>query len=190
MADRTTASITVAAPRADVMAVIADFASYPGWAPAVRAAAGIRRGGGRPARPGRVGPAGRGVRGRRGRSSDTGGAGGGRGVSKKSPPGRGAGGGPADVWARATVPPADEAPECAWCPVCRAARVLRESGPGVSSQMAAAGEAVGVLARDAMSVFESALAATRRAARTGAGEGQPPAAPDLADLTLADPEEP
>ena len=39
-------------------------------------------------------------------------------------------GGPADVWARATAPPADEAPECAWCPFCRAARMLRESGPG------------------------------------------------------------
>ena len=84
----------------------------------------------------------------------------------------GVGGGPADVWARATVPPADEAPECAWCPFCRAARVLRESGPGVSSQMAAAGEAMGGLARDAMSVFESALAATGRAARAGAGQGQ------------------
>jgi hypothetical protein len=29
MASRTTSSIAVAAPRADVMAVIADFASYP-----------------------------------------------------------------------------------------------------------------------------------------------------------------
>jgi carbon monoxide dehydrogenase subunit G len=38
MADRTTASITVAAPRADVMAVIADFAAYPEWASAVRSA--------------------------------------------------------------------------------------------------------------------------------------------------------
>ena len=38
MADRTTASISVAAPRADVMAVIADFASYPEWAAAVRSA--------------------------------------------------------------------------------------------------------------------------------------------------------
>jgi Polyketide cyclase / dehydrase and lipid transport len=38
MADRTTASISVAAPRADVMAVIADFAAYPQWAAAVRAA--------------------------------------------------------------------------------------------------------------------------------------------------------
>ena len=81
----------------------------------------------------------------------------------------GLGGGPADVWSRATTP-ADEAPECAWCPFCRAARVLRESGPGVSSQMAAAGEAVGGLARDAMSVVESALGATGRAARAGTGQ--------------------
>ena len=36
MADRTSASITVAAPLAEVMAVIADFAAYPQWASAVR----------------------------------------------------------------------------------------------------------------------------------------------------------
>jgi len=93
----------------------------------------------------------------------------------------GLGGAPADVWSRATAPPADEAPECAWCPFCRAARVLRESGPGVSSQMAAAGEAVGVLARDAMSVVESALGATGRAAR--AGTGQAPSSTIWADVT-------
>jgi hypothetical protein len=99
----------------------------------------------------------------------------------------GVGGGPADVWAKATTPPADEAPECAWCPVCRAARVLRESGPGVSSQMSAAGEAMGTLARDAMSVFESALAASGRAARAGAGQGQAPSSSVWADVTAADP---
>jgi carbon monoxide dehydrogenase subunit G len=38
MADRTTASISVAAPRAHVMVVIADFASYPEWAAGVRSA--------------------------------------------------------------------------------------------------------------------------------------------------------
>jgi carbon monoxide dehydrogenase subunit G len=43
MADRTTSSITVAAPRADVMAVIADFASYPEWASAVRSAEVVGR---------------------------------------------------------------------------------------------------------------------------------------------------
>ena len=46
MADRTTASITVAAPRADVMAVIADFAAYPEWASAVRSAEIIGHDGG------------------------------------------------------------------------------------------------------------------------------------------------
>jgi len=38
MADTTTSSITVAVPRASVMAVIADFAAYPEWATGVRAA--------------------------------------------------------------------------------------------------------------------------------------------------------
>ena len=100
----------------------------------------------------------------------------------------GVGGGPADVWAKATAPPPHEAPECAWCPFCRAARVLRESGPGVSSQMAAAGEAMGGLAREAMSVFESALAATgRAAARAGAGQGQGTSSSVWADVTAADP---
>ena len=102
----------------------------------------------------------------------------------------GRGAGAADVWARATAPPVDEAPECAWCPFCRAARVLRESGPGVSSQMAAAGEAAGVLARDALSVFESALAATGRAAKAGAAQEQEPSSSVWADVTAADPGEP
>jgi hypothetical protein len=98
--------------------------------------------------------------------------------------------GPADVWTRATAPPADEAPECAWCPICRAARVLRESGPGVGSQMAAAGGAVGALARDAVSVVESALAATGRAAKAGTGQGPAPSGSVWADVTAADPGEP
>ncbi len=38
MADRTSASITVAAGRSTVMAAIADFASYPEWATGVRSA--------------------------------------------------------------------------------------------------------------------------------------------------------
>jgi carbon monoxide dehydrogenase subunit G len=38
MADRTSASIIVAAPMAEVMAVIADFPAYPQWASAVRSA--------------------------------------------------------------------------------------------------------------------------------------------------------
>jgi Polyketide cyclase / dehydrase and lipid transport len=38
MADRTTSSITVALPRAEVMDVIADFTAYPQWATGVRTA--------------------------------------------------------------------------------------------------------------------------------------------------------
>ena len=38
MADQTTASITIAAPPADVMAVIADIGSYPEWTGAVKQA--------------------------------------------------------------------------------------------------------------------------------------------------------
>jgi carbon monoxide dehydrogenase subunit G len=37
MADRTSASITVSAPRRAVMAVIADFAAYPDWATGISA---------------------------------------------------------------------------------------------------------------------------------------------------------
>jgi uncharacterized protein YndB with AHSA1/START domain len=43
MADRTSASITIAAPRADVMAVIADFPAYPQWVTAMRSAEVTRR---------------------------------------------------------------------------------------------------------------------------------------------------
>jgi ribosome-associated toxin RatA of RatAB toxin-antitoxin module len=38
MADQTTASITIAAPAADVMTVIADIGSYPDWTGAVKQA--------------------------------------------------------------------------------------------------------------------------------------------------------
>jgi carbon monoxide dehydrogenase subunit G len=43
MTATTTSSITVAAPRAEVMAVIADFPAYPQWASAVRSAEVIGR---------------------------------------------------------------------------------------------------------------------------------------------------
>lgn len=45
MADRTTSSITVAAPRATVMKVIADFGAYPRWATGIRSAEVIDAGG-------------------------------------------------------------------------------------------------------------------------------------------------
>jgi carbon monoxide dehydrogenase subunit G len=44
MADRTTSSITVAAPRGAVMGVIADFGAYPQWATGIRSAEVIEPG--------------------------------------------------------------------------------------------------------------------------------------------------
>ncbi len=43
MGDRTTSSISIAAARPRVMAVIADFDAYPHWASAVRAAEVVSR---------------------------------------------------------------------------------------------------------------------------------------------------
>jgi hypothetical protein len=91
---------------------------------------------------------------------------------------------PADVWDAATTEPPEllaasaEAPECAWCPVCRAARRIRESGPAVGGlggqlgeqlggQLAGAGDAVAAAVQEAFSAFESLLSAARP--RTGSG---------------------
>ena len=68
-----------------------------------------------------------------------------------------------DVWESATAD--HEAPECQWCPICRARRRLRESGPGLSSTVAAAGDAVSVVLQDAMAAFEAAVTAAGRQAR-------------------------
>lgn len=65
-----------------------------------------------------------------------------------------------DVWEAATADPApEEAPECAWCPVCRAARKFRQSGPGLASHVAGAGDALFSVAQDTLSAFESAMSA-------------------------------
>jgi hypothetical protein len=83
----------------------------------------------------------------------------------------------ADVWQTATSEH-DESPECAWCPICRARRRLRESGPGlgagVSAGVAAAADAVGVVMRDAMSAFEAAVAAAGQQARPRGTTAQSP----------------
>jgi hypothetical protein len=73
-----------------------------------------------------------------------------------------------DVWGTATTEPppaAGEAPECAWCPVCRAARRFRDSGPGLASHAAAAGDALLSVAQDTISAFEATL--STRPAGTG-----------------------
>jgi hypothetical protein len=69
--------------------------------------------------------------------------------------------GTADVWDTATheIPPeADEAPECQWCPICRAARAMRESGPGIGGHLTGAGDAVASAVQDAISAIDSILA--------------------------------
>jgi len=50
MAEQTTSSIVIAAGRAEIMAVIADFAAYPQWAHGVKRADPVENGGGRPER--------------------------------------------------------------------------------------------------------------------------------------------
>ncbi|HEV2452359.1 MAG TPA: hypothetical protein VGS62_10600 [Streptosporangiaceae bacterium] len=69
-----------------------------------------------------------------------------------------------DVWEAATTePPAGtEAPECAWCPICRAARRLRDSGPGLASQVAGAGDALFSVAQDALAAFDATLASSAK----------------------------
>jgi hypothetical protein len=76
-----------------------------------------------------------------------------------------------DVWEAATSD-YDESPECAWCPICRARRRLRESGLGAG--VSAAADAVGVVMQDAMSAFEAAVSAAGRPARPRDTAAQPP----------------
>ncbi len=65
----------------------------------------------------------------------------------------------ADVWDVATteIPPeTGEAPECQWCPICRAARRMRDR-PGLGGQLSGAGEAVATAVQDAISALDSLL---------------------------------
>jgi hypothetical protein len=83
-----------------------------------------------------------------------------------------------DVWDVATTEPpaaAGEAPECSWCPVCRAARRFRDSGPGLASHVAGAGDALLSVAQDTISAFEATLSARPpgSGAKTAAGTGWP-----------------
>jgi hypothetical protein len=67
----------------------------------------------------------------------------------------------ADVWDTATheIPPeVGEAPECQWCPICRAARRMRDNGPGIGEQLSGAGGAVASAVQDAMSALDGLLA--------------------------------
>ena len=93
-------------------------------------------------------------------------------------------GGPAqsgDVWSTATTePPPEEpreAPECAWCPICQAARRIRESGPGLGGQLAGVGDAVATAVQEALSAFDSVLSMRPRTDPAGGRSSSPTSAP-------------
>jgi hypothetical protein len=83
----------------------------------------------------------------------------------------------ADVWDTATTePPGGEAPECQWCPICRAARRYRDSGGSggatdLGSQLAGVSDALAGLTRDAFSLFESAVRTQQRPAGQSSAPG-------------------
>jgi hypothetical protein len=74
-----------------------------------------------------------------------------------------------NVWGVATTEPppgpSGEAPECAWCPVCRAARRIRESRPGVGEHLAGAGDVVATAVQEALSAFDAVLSTGPRKER-------------------------
>jgi hypothetical protein len=91
---------------------------------------------------------------------------------------------PGDVWNAATTEPPpelSEAPECAWCPICRAARRIRESGPGLGGQLAGAGGGVAAAVQEALAAFDSVLSARPRTDPAGGSarpaQADPPEAP-------------
>jgi hypothetical protein len=60
-----------------------------------------------------------------------------------------------DIWDTATTEPSPDEPlECQWCPVCQAARRLRESGPGLGSKVADVGGVLASVAQDAFTAFD------------------------------------
>ncbi len=78
-----------------------------------------------------------------------------------------------DVWETATeeaaagVVPAD-APECAWCPVCRAIRMARESSPDLAGRVGETAEALVSAAYDVAGAIDAAL--SRKPAPPGGQE--------------------
>ncbi|MGH3275331.1 MAG: hypothetical protein ACRDNZ_13550, partial [Streptosporangiaceae bacterium] len=90
---------------------------------------------------------------------------------------------PDDVWGTATTEPPPnlgEAPECAWCPICRAARRMRESGPDLGSQISGASDAVASAVQDALVAVDAIFS------RPAAAPGQRRPADKPADPRHAD----
>lgn len=62
--------------------------------------------------------------------------------------------GAGDVWADATREHVPGAPECRYCPVCRAIAASRASGPEILGHVMAAGESLYAAAKEAMAGLE------------------------------------
>jgi hypothetical protein len=78
-----------------------------------------------------------------------------------------------EVWDVATteIPPeVGESPECQWCPICRAARAMRESNANLSGTLSTAGDVVASAVQEAMKAFDSVLTRSGGPARARPGE--------------------
>ncbi len=78
-----------------------------------------------------------------------------------------------DVWGTATAEPEDavsagDAPECAWCPVCRAIRRARGSSPDLAGRVGETADAMMSAAYDAVAAIDAAFSRM---------SGPPPASP-------------
>lgn len=90
---------------------------------------------------------------------------------------------PRDVWDQATTEPPPsgaEPPECAWCPICRAARMVAESRrpgsrtpPSAASAVADAADAMIGAVREALSGLDSLLSYRPASAGGTGGASQP-----------------
>jgi hypothetical protein len=72
----------------------------------------------------------------------------------------------ADAWGTATTEPPPhlgDSPECAWCPICRAARRMRESGPDLGSQLSGASDVVASAVQDAIVAVDAIFSRTASA---------------------------
>jgi hypothetical protein len=96
--------------------------------------------------------------------------------------GTGSGSGSGDVWGEATSEPepgmwgehiATGAPECRYCPVCRAIAASRASGPDVVNHMMSAGEQLYAAVREAVAGFERTRPPSRETDGEPADESRP-----------------
>jgi hypothetical protein len=106
-----------------------------------------------------------------------------------------------DSWATATTEPphaADEAPECAWCPVCRAARRLAQARSGENTRgggprISGAADVMAGAMRDALAGIDSILSyrpsGSTESAQSGSSDTSAPAAPARPEQTTQ-PEQP